>query len=246
LTVTNGSATAVWEVLVSDPNTFAQLNFGFYVTYTANPGANSPALATTTVNGSYAPTSTLTTAQTAANAAVPRFADTSTANNIFTVVPCQTTLLFPYLTDAAGFDTGVAISATATDPFGTIPQGGTCTLNWYGAAFTGATPTPNIPSGTSYGTLVSTTLNNVTGGFTGYMIAVCRFQYAHGYAFISNLGLTPGNPANFAASYVALIIPDPSSNANLRLALPGVCGGANSLAGNIGANCVSTGEALHE
>jgi hypothetical protein len=237
LTVTNGSATAVWEDLLSDPNTFAQLNFGFYVTYTANPGSNSPALGTTTVNGSYAPTSTITIA---ANANVPRFADTSTATNIFTVVPCLTTLLFPYLTNAAGFDTGVAISATATDPFGTTPQSGTCTLNWYGAAFTGATPTPNIPSGTSYTTLVSTTLNNVTGGFTGYMIAVCRFQYAHGFAFISDLGAR-----NLAMGYLALIIPDPTSSTSGRLATPGTCGGANDTSGPL-AGCLSTGEALHE
>jgi len=239
LTVTNGSATAVWEDLLSDPNTFAQLNFGFYATFTANPGANSPALATTTINGSYAPTSTVTTASTN-SVPVPRFADTSTATNVFTVVPCLTTLLFPYLTNAAGFDTGVAISATATDPFGTIPQSGTCTLNWYGAAFTGATPTPNIPSGTTYSTLVSTTLNNVTGGFTGYMIAVCRFQYAHGFAFVSDLGAR-----NLAMGYLALIIPDPSSSSNGRLATPGTCGGANSVAGPF-VGCQSTGEALHE
>jgi hypothetical protein len=239
LTVTNGSATAVWEVLLSDPNTFAQLNFGFYASYTANPGSNSPALATTTVNGSYAPTSTITVASTN-SVPVPRFADTSTATNVFTVVPCLTTLLFPYLTNAAGFDTGVAISATATDPFGTTPQSGTCTLNWYGAAFTGATPTPNIPSGTTYSTLVSTTLNNVTGGFTGYMIAVCRFQYAHGFAFVSDLGAR-----NLAMGYLALIIPDPTSSTAGRLATPGTCGGANDVAGPL-AGCLSTGEALHQ
>lgn len=233
LTVTNGTATAVWEVLLSDPNTFAQLNFPFYATFTANPGANSPALGTTTVNGSYAPTSTVTVA---ANANVPRFADTSTAQNIFTVVPCLTTLLFPYLTNAAGFDTGVAISATATDPFGTTPQSGTCTLNWYGAAFTGATPTPNIPSGTSYSTLVSTTLNNVTGGFTGYMIAVCRFQYAHGFAFISDLGAR-----NLAMGYLALVIPDPTSSSAGRVPTPAPCGGASTIPG-----CASTGENLSQ
>jgi len=233
LTVTNGSATAVWEDLLSDPNTFAQLNFGFYVSYTANPGSNSPALATTTVNGSYAPTSTITVA---ANANVPRFADTSTATNVFTVVPCLTTLLFPYLTNASGFDTGVAISATATDPFGTTPQSGTCTLNWYGAAFTGATPTPNIPSGTTYSTLVSTTLNNVTGGFTGYMIAVCRLQYAHGFAFVSDLGAL-----NLAMGYLALVIPDPTSSTAGRLATPAPCGGASTIPG-----CAATGENLSQ
>jgi hypothetical protein len=237
LTITNGTATAVWEDLDSDPATFASVNFQVWVQYTASPGTNSPALATATVNGSYAPTSTVTIA---ANANVPRFADTSTASNIFTVVPCLTTLLFPYVTSVQGFDTGLAISATATDPFGTTPQSGTCTLNWYGAAFTGATPTPVVNSGTTYTTLVSSTLNNVTGGFTGYMIAVCRFQYAHGFAFVSDLGAR-----NLAMGYLALIIPDPTSSTNGRLATPGHCGGANSVTGPF-VGCVSTGEALHE
>lgn len=233
LTVTNGSATAVWEDLQSDPNTFVTLSFGVYFTYTANPGANSPALGTSTVNLSYAPTSTVTTA---ANANVPRFADTSTASNTVTIVPCLTTLLFPFVTNSNGFDTGIAISSTSTDPFGTTPQSGTCTLNWYGAAFTGATPTPNIPSGTSYTALVSTTLNNVTGGFTGYMIAVCRFQYAHGFAFISDLGAR-----NLAMGYLALVIPDPTSSTAGRLATPMECGGASTISG-----CAATGENLAE
>jgi len=233
LTVTNGSATAVWEEIVSDPNTFATISFGVYVTYTANPGANSPALGTTTVNLSYGPRSTVTIA---ASANVPRFADTSTATNIYTVVPCLTTLLFPFVTNSSGFDTGIAISSTSTDPFGTTPQSGTCTLNWYGSAFTGATPTPTINSGTSYTLLVSTTLNNVTGGFTGYMIAVCRFQYAHGFAFISDLGAR-----NLAMGYLALVIPDPTSSTNGRLATPDECGGASAIAG-----CASTGENLGE
>jgi hypothetical protein len=231
LTVTNGTAVAVWEDLDSDPNTFASVNFGVWVQYTPSPGTNSPSLATATVNGSYAPTSTVTAA---AAINVPRFADTSTAGNIFTIVPCLTTLLFPYVTNQAGFDTGLAISATATDPFGTTPQSGTCTLNWFGAAFTGATPTPNIPSGTTYVTLLSTTLNNVVGGFGGYMIAVCRFQYAHGFAFISDLGAR-----NLAMGYLALVIPDPTSSSAGRGAFPHPCGGASAIPG-----CAATGENL--
>jgi len=139
---------------------------------------------------------------------IPRFADTSTAGNYFTIVPCCTNLLFPYVTNQAGFDTGLAISATACDPFGTTPQSGTCTLNWYGAAFP-ATPTPAVDSGTVYTTLVASPLNNVTGGFSGYTIAVCRFQYAHGFAFISDVGAR-----NLAMGYLALIIPDPPRSAN--------------------------------
>jgi hypothetical protein len=205
LTVTNGTATAVWELLDSQSTSFAVLNFRVWATYTASPATNSPALATATVNGSYAPTSTVTIASTGP---IPRFADTSTASNIFTVIPCVTNLLFPYVTSQFGFDTGLAISATSLDPFGTSGQSGTCTLNWYGAAFTGATPTPVVNAGTTYTTLTSATLSNVTGGFSGYMIAVCRFQYAHGFAFVSDLGAR-----NLAMGYLALIIPDPPRSA---------------------------------
>jgi hypothetical protein len=206
LTAVNGSATAVWEVTESDSLTFAVLAFPVYITYTASPATNSPALATGTVNGSYAPTSTIGTAQ---NTTIPRFADTSSASNLLTIVPCATNLLFPYLTSQFGFDTGIAISNTSTDPFGTSAQTGTCTLNWYGTAFTGATSTPVVNSGSTYVTLASSTLSNVTGGFTGYMIAVCRFQYAHGFAFVSDLGAR-----NLAMGYLALIIPDPPRSAN--------------------------------
>jgi len=228
LTITNGSATAVWEVLDSDANSFANLNFPVYIRYIASPGTNSPALGTATVNGSYAPISTVTVA---VSANVPRFADTSTAKNLFTLVPCVTNLLFPFVTTQLGFDTGLAISATSSDPYGTSLQSGTCTLNWYGAAFTGATPTPVVTAGTTYTTLASTTLSNVAGGFSGYMIAVCRFQYAHGFAFVSDLGAR-----NIAMGYLALIIPDPAAP---RTANPFPCGANSGIAG-----CVASGEQL--
>jgi hypothetical protein len=40
--------------------------------------------------------------------------------------------------------------------------------------------------------------------FQGYMIAVCNFQYAHGFAFVSDVGAR-----NLAMGYLALIIPGP-------------------------------------
>jgi len=229
LTVSNGTATAVWEVLESDASSFANLNFGVYLRYTANPANSSPGVGTATVNGSYAPTSTQTLS-TQSN--IPRFADTSTARNLFTIVPCQTNLLFPFVTSQLGFDTGIAISATSTDPFGTLAQSGICTANWYGAAFTGATPFPQggapIAAGTTQTGLTSSLLSNVAGGFSGYMIAQCKFQYAHGFAFVSDLGAR-----NIAMGYLALIIPDPG-----RTPVPFPC--ANSTI----AGCVASGEQL--
>ncbi|MGH9719916.1 MAG: hypothetical protein ACRD8O_06860 [Bryobacteraceae bacterium] len=197
--ITTGSGSVVWEVTDSDlvQNSFGVLSFGVYATYTANPGANSPALGTATVNGSYAPTSSVTTASN--SAPIPRFADTSVASNIFSINPCITNLLYPFVTNQLGFDTGLAISNTSSDPFGTSTQAGTCTLNWFGANAPAATLTPNVAAGTTYVTLASSAAPN----FQGYMIAVCRFQYAHGFAFVSDAGAT-----RLAMGYLALIIPD--------------------------------------
>lgn len=43
-----------------------------------------------------------------------------------------TNLLFPFVTNQAGFDSGVAISNTSADPFGTAGSSGTCRLHYYG------------------------------------------------------------------------------------------------------------------
>jgi len=109
------------------------------------------------------------------------------------------------MTNQAGFDTGFEIANTSTDPFGTPAQNGTCTLNWYGtgpAAGT-ATTTPSIASGNYYVNLVS----SAAAGFQGYMIAVCNFQYGHGFAFISDGYGQPGR--GLAQGYLASVIPTP-------------------------------------
>ena len=45
---------------------------------------------------------------------------TTPTGTLFTVSLCQTILLFPYVTDFYGFDTGIAISNTSIDPLGAI------------------------------------------------------------------------------------------------------------------------------
>jgi hypothetical protein len=112
-------------------------------------------------------------------------------------------LLFPYVTEIAGFDTGLAIANTSTDPFGSTPQAGTCTLNWYGTAAPAATVTPSVASGTVWAGLTSL----LAPGFNGYVIAVCNFEYAHGFAFVSDLGAR-----NLAMGYLALILNPPSGS----------------------------------
>jgi hypothetical protein len=102
----------------------------------------------------------------------------------------------------AGFDTGIALMNTSTDPWGTKPQNGICTLKWYGQPVTADYITGVIPSGmntapATYAFLAS----NIAPNFQGYMIAICNFQMAHGYAFITKLGAV-----DIAHGYLALVL----------------------------------------
>jgi hypothetical protein len=175
------------------------------VTYTYTP-PSTPNTGSILVSATYAPTSAeISTSSFNQVPGIPRFADTSVLTPIITISACQTDLLFTFLTNQAGFDTGIAIANTSTDPFNTSAQNGTCTLNWYGngpAAGT-ATATPSIASGSVYANLVST----LAAGLQGYMIAVCNFQYGHGFAFISDGYGQPGR--GLSQGYLASVIPTP-------------------------------------
>jgi len=219
LPVVNGTATAVWEVITTNTAASETFTFGVWQQFTANPGAGSPPPGTATVNMSYAPTPTSGAFTASAGAlassslTIPRFADTSTANNLFTIVICQTVLLFPFVTNQGGFDTGLAIANTSSDPFGTKVQAGGCNLYWYGANAPSMVPTGTVATGTVYATLASSAAPN----FQGYMIAVCNFQLAHGFAFVSDVGAQ-----KLAMGYLALILP--GGTANTRPYNPGSTG----------------------
>ncbi len=224
VTLTGNAGTAIWEVTESSSTTFAGLTFDVYASYTANPGAGSPALGTGTVAGSFAPVSTTVAV---ASSPIPRFVDTGTATNLLTINPCLTNLLFPFVTNQAGFDTGLAISNTSQDPFSTSVQDGTCTIYSYGANSVAAVTTPTVTNGTTWVGLASSLMPN----FQGYLIAQCRFQYAHGFAFVTKAGAV-----DVAMGYLALIIPDPA-----RTPAPAVCGGGSTIVG-----CVNSGEQLSQ
>jgi hypothetical protein len=174
-----------------------------------NSPPNGPWPASVTAKGSFAPLSTVFTAN--ADAKEPRFVDNAVDKPLFTIGACRTILLFPFVSQIPGWDTGIAISNTSADPLGTLPQAGACTLNYYGTSGgTGAAPSPQTTQSVPSGSQVVGSLSSggslgfpATVGFQGYIIAVCNFQYAHGYAFISDLGAQ-----KLAQGYLALVIPD--------------------------------------
>ncbi len=115
--------------------------------------------------------------------------------------PDTTALLFTFVTNQAGFDTGYTISNTGADPFGTAGTTGTCTLSFFGTmpngtAFNPTVVTPSLAPGATHSNLTSVVAPN----FQGYMIAVCDFDYAHGFGFVAD---GPIGSAQVASSYLA-------------------------------------------
>lgn len=165
----------------------------------------------------------ITSAPAATTAPRPRFNDPlrpTPAAAFVTNSSCRTSLLFPWLVNIANFDSGVAIANTSLDPFtalgapATTAQSGTCTLTgWRNTdAVSVSFTSGSIAAGTTFTLVLSDPANAVFNGFAGYVIAVCNFQYAHGFAFLVE------NPAapRVAEGYVALVIPDPVLNAGRR------------------------------
>ena len=239
------SAVAVWEVTNANPSAQDNLKFSVYIAYapasptTANPygtpitglplgapvidaimnmtpDANNPA-DFAYVNGTYGLT-----------APIPRFYPTVKLekSNFLTINLCQTTLLYPYVIGGGGFDTGIAVSNTSMDPWGTVNQTGSCKMYPYGVAlgasgaantvWTGAAvagcdtmqPASQAPGSNCWpqvpaGQVIAYNASGFLPNFWGYVIAVCNFQYAHGYAAVTDTGVR-----NIFSSYLALeIIP---------------------------------------
>jgi len=200
ITSANGTATAVYDVTATD-NTVLGENATVTGFITAAPGFATTALSAVTVTVTPAPTGSVNP-----TLVIPNFATSSNpALTLSAFSVCQTSLLFPFVTNQVGFDTGIVLANTSTDPFSfAAPTPGTCALNFYGAG----APTPSTgvaaPGGAqASGTTNAFQLSSVAPGFQGYVIAVCNYLYGHGYAFIE-YDLTQAN--GVAEGYLALVL----------------------------------------
>ena len=124
-------------------------------------------------------------------------------------------IFFPYVVSQNGLETGIAISNTSADPYGTAPQAAMSSCSTIltmpqvraaqGSFFT--TPPATITAQTAFTQTTATqvtsggqllmvagsgssnpgeTIKGVPGGTNGYLIAVTGFQYCHAFAFISD------------------------------------------------------------
>jgi hypothetical protein len=226
---TNGGALIVYEILFSDPFSNEYMDVPIVVSYAVNLSANPPLglpqpNVTATYTGGFAPFETALTAATLSADPIPRFFYQNQGGNLFVIARCACNLLWPFVTQQYGYDTGIAIANTSSDPFTGLyagaaqPQAGTVTFNYYGVVGTNSPPpaaqttsasTP-IASGTvmvytlSQGN-VAIGLDNRGANFTGYLITQAQFEYCHGFAFISALNAGPTS-AGISEGYLALVL----------------------------------------
>ena len=110
---------------------------------------------------------------------------------MITIEDCTTTLLFPFVTNQHGFNTGLAITNASEGS-------GSCTIEYSG---------PDAPADDDddargyrgWGTVGRCSVK-IAPGFQGYITASCEFRDAHGFAFITGGGETP----TLAQGYLAV------------------------------------------
>jgi hypothetical protein len=175
-----GTGYAVYEVVNSDTSVIERANINVFVSFIANTGNNLPAVGQTTANVSFgASGGPLAGIQTAdPNAPIPRFCPSPTVQNVFAINQCTCNLLFPFVTNQSGFNTGIAIANTSLDPFGTATQQGKVTLFLFGGV---APSSPAPPPITTTG----------SGTLAGIVPAGCELVFT----LLNGGGVMPGNCA---------------------------------------------------
>ena len=120
-----------------------------------------------------------------------------------------TRLLFAFASTQAGFDTEITISNTSQDTSGSVPQAGTCTLNFYGANAPGASTSASIAAGKQLVFNLSQGGGSIpaTPNFQGYIVASCGFPLGRGVAKVFAAG-------KLGYSNDAQVITTPRSTAN--------------------------------
>lgn len=206
----DGVGRAVYEVVADDPGQVEDCHIPVqFETSDQRVGSARAMFA-----ASFAPRSAVPRA--AGSAPSPRFAPAlALADAEVSLAACSTRLLFPFVTNQAGFDTGLVITHGSLQALTDTASGraGSCDLHFYGVGGDGEDEllvqyTTAIDPGEQ---LVFTfsggnPARNIIGmdQFQGYLIADCGYPGARGYVFMSD-GF--GGIADLAMGYLAPVIP---------------------------------------
>jgi len=265
----NGSALVVYEILFTDPFSNEYLAVPVVVSYATQLNMNLPLglpqpNVTATYQGGFAPFYSASGAFVAASESsypIPRFFFQAQGGSLFTISRCSCNLLWPFVTQQFGYDTGIAIANTSTDNLGVggasvaTAQEGTVTFNYYGVVGVNGPPPPaqtsSVSTPVASGTVLVYTLSqgntaigldNRGANFTGYLITTAQFQYCHGFAFISALGAGPTS-AGISEGYLALVLDAPgldyrgSPLGEDKIPIRGACSRRPFVLGSGGGHC---------
>jgi hypothetical protein len=111
----------------------------------------------------------------------------------------RTWLLFPFVTNESGVETGISISNVSLDPLGTTPESGRVTLYFYGDKALDPAPISIVGPGKTFASTLSSIIR--PNFFQGYIVASCGFKPARGFAFISGT-----HAETFGPGYLAEVL----------------------------------------
>lgn len=138
-----------------------------------------PDLGQAMVHVSYDPTSN-DAGDTVSGDMLPRFI-LNTPRTVLSIDECTTTMVFPFVTNQLGYETGIVFSNTSG-------QSGRCDMTIIGDGVTQTRQTEVIPSRSQKAFVLSSEFP----GFQGQMEVECSFQNGDGYAYV----LSPAGDAN--------------------------------------------------
>ena len=214
VSLTAGAGAAVYEVTGSDGDEIESCEIPLTFSWGGEDG-DETGVGRGRVSVGFAPVSAVSAADAAAP--VPRFVAGGEEAEAVLIEHCATTLLFPFVTNRAGFGTGIIIANTSQDAFGTETQAGSCAIDYYGGTpGGGAAPDTQISTPVAGGEqlIFSLSVGNAaqdiapTPEFQGYLLARCNFRYAHGMALVTDGGIG-GAPSALTMmyGYASLVVP---------------------------------------
>jgi hypothetical protein len=152
---------------------------------------------------------------------IVRFSDQQTASTAtVNVTSCSTELFYPFVTNTAGFDTGIYVLNGGQARGGNTGQSGTCTARFFDGSTTGTTAVktstlPTLGPGQSFSFTASDATLGKPGFGNGYVQVTCNFEAGHGAAYVTfGFGTAAVGSAPPGTLYLALIDDSRSSRSS--------------------------------
>ena len=184
------------DLVTGENGTGSKETIRLLLTFEWSAGDAAPTIGAGTVSISFDPVSSRT-GRTFSGSPVPRFVANDNSFTVITIKSCDpgTTLMFTFLTNQAGFDSGLVITNFSK-------KSGSCEITYYDSDGD-MTDTDDTEMISSMGQEIWL-LSRAQKGFQGSAKAVCDFTGGEGFAFVSNGYGSPAGPT-LAQGYLAIV-----------------------------------------